>query len=785
MKILKLKLKNINSLAGENEIDFTNPVFTREGLFAITGKTGAGKTSILDAISLAFYGKPARLGPTTVGENDIMTRGETDCYAEVTFEVAGKQWKSSWKQALNKNGNLRPVERHIADHTDRIVADRITSCNAQIVEILGLTFEQFTKVILRAQGSFAAFLNADKNKKGTLLEQITGTAIYAEISGKVFEQNRLEKEKPDRILIELSAISILSEAQISQLKEEIAALEIERDQANAHLYNLEAAQRWLAEIADLEKRIHQAKESLPVLEEQVASALGEYVHTENTLNRITEERAKLEPVFNQVRELDSESSEKTKLLARIRAEIGQIQKAIEHAGKALAENKTTLENFQASLREKQQWANDNAKYEQLVTDFSTIEERHQFLLKARTNMEQIAARIDALYAQLIITKTSQESANKSFTEAQEKVNTQSNALKSKRAQLAEILDGREVIHLYDEKEKLNALQLRINRLIEIENVLSGNHNKSEKKNADENKNLEEKSVSDNLITRTKIITELQALDPDFFLPTAEDKMEVLTRTQQLNAGKLASLEELITTAMAINVEILDLQEIEIPAAQQELRSAEKLKYNIARKLKSIEAAMKEKRDLSNGSFTLLNMEKRKFIGWLKYYAVEDIHGLRNCLDAWNDNAAQISRLTNQLNSLTLEISTKDVEFINLKQSLDDRKSAAITFEKEIQQLDVERRAIFSGTSVVEEETRSRNLQERATAERDTALAALNRAKTALESQKAVIQTQEKGLGDTLQLRVTDKTMEEIHSEIREVKDIVQHIAQQIGPKHRN
>jgi hypothetical protein len=262
-------------------------------------------------------------------------------------------------------------------------------------------------------------------------------------------------------------------------------------------------------------------------------------------------------------------------------------------------------------------------------------------------------------------------------------------------------------------------------------------------------------------------------------------MEVLTRTQQLNAGKLASLEELITTAMAINVEIHDLQEIEIPAAQQELRSAEKLKYNIARKLKSIEAAMKEKRDLSNGSFTLLNMEKRKFIGWLKYYAVEDIHGLRNCLDAWNDNAAQISRLTNQLNSLTLEISTKDVEFINLKQSLDDRKSAAITFEKEIQQLDVERRAIFSGTSVVEEETRSRNLQERATAERDTALAALNRAKTALESQKAVIQTQEKGLGDTLQLRVTDKTMEEIHSEIREVKDIVQHIAQQIGPKHRN
>ncbi len=57
MKIVNLKFNNINSLSGENEIDFTDPVFTHEGLFAITGKTGSGKSSILDAISLALYGK--------------------------------------------------------------------------------------------------------------------------------------------------------------------------------------------------------------------------------------------------------------------------------------------------------------------------------------------------------------------------------------------------------------------------------------------------------------------------------------------------------------------------------------------------------------------------------------------------------------------------------------------------------------------------------------------------------------------------------------------------------
>lgn len=74
MKILKLKLKNINSLAGVHEIDFTNPAFTQDGLFAITGKTGAGKTSILDAIALALYGKTPRVAVTGT-ENPIMTKG--------------------------------------------------------------------------------------------------------------------------------------------------------------------------------------------------------------------------------------------------------------------------------------------------------------------------------------------------------------------------------------------------------------------------------------------------------------------------------------------------------------------------------------------------------------------------------------------------------------------------------------------------------------------------------------------------------------------------------------
>ena len=176
MKILKLKFKNINSLSGENEIDFTQSVFTNEGLFAITGKTGAGKSSILDAISLALYGKTPRV-EISGNENAVMTRGEKDCYSEITFEVNGKVWKSSWKQERTRTGNLKPVVRQISDSNNKIIADQLRACDTRIVEILGLTFDQFTKVILLAQGSFAAFLEANKNDKGELLEQITGTEI--------------------------------------------------------------------------------------------------------------------------------------------------------------------------------------------------------------------------------------------------------------------------------------------------------------------------------------------------------------------------------------------------------------------------------------------------------------------------------------------------------------------------------------------------------------------------------------------------------------------------------
>ena len=99
MRILQIRFKNLNSLAGEWAIDLTHPAFLSDGIFVITGPTGAGKTTILDAVCLALYGRTPRLRHVTKSENEIMTRQTGECFAEVTFETRSGTCRRRAQQA--------------------------------------------------------------------------------------------------------------------------------------------------------------------------------------------------------------------------------------------------------------------------------------------------------------------------------------------------------------------------------------------------------------------------------------------------------------------------------------------------------------------------------------------------------------------------------------------------------------------------------------------------------------------------------------------------------------
>lgn len=199
MKILRLQFKNLNSLYGEWEIDFTNKTFQNDSLFLLSGPTGAGKSTILDAICLALYGQTPRLGKITQSSNEIISKHTADCYALLHFETKGIQYYARFEQRRAKNkvdGKLQDVERSIAKDTpSNIICRKKTDINEEIIKITGMDFPRFTRSILLAQGAFDSFLKARDEEKSMLLEQITGTEIYSEISKAVFERAKQEKEK--------------------------------------------------------------------------------------------------------------------------------------------------------------------------------------------------------------------------------------------------------------------------------------------------------------------------------------------------------------------------------------------------------------------------------------------------------------------------------------------------------------------------------------------------------------------------------------------------------------
>lgn len=199
MRILKVRFKNLNSLAGEWEVDLTDDAYTADGIFAITGPTGSGKTTILDAICIALYGCTPRLKTVSKSTNEIMHRQAAECCAEVEIATGSGVYRCTWAQERahrKPDGALQTPHHEIADvFADKILTTRKREVPKRVEELTGMDYEQFTRSVMLAQGDFAAFLNASPDERSPLLEQITGTEIYSKISINVHERRRDEQAK--------------------------------------------------------------------------------------------------------------------------------------------------------------------------------------------------------------------------------------------------------------------------------------------------------------------------------------------------------------------------------------------------------------------------------------------------------------------------------------------------------------------------------------------------------------------------------------------------------------
>ncbi|MBD2715474.1 AAA family ATPase [Microvirga sp. STR05] len=404
MKILRVRFCNLNSLRGEHTVDFSLSPLADAGLFAITGATGAGKTTILDAITLALYGQVPR--HETTGPEQVMSHGTGESWAEVEFEVNGRHYRSKWGQYRARKrpeGNLQPPsmelsERQVADDGEEtwpFLETYKSKVPVRVAELSGLEYKQFLRSVLLAQGDFTRFLKAPAGERAQLLEKITDTRKYSDISRATFERAKHETQQAEQLRAGLAGVTLLSAEEVAFLEGEAQDLTRQLTAATAAQEQLREARQWHLRLQELRQKLTttrqrqqqlaaQAETLAPLrqrlaLHQQAAPFATDYAllrQTEQQLARVQQEVEQLRRQLPQLQERRA-AAETTRNAAR----------------QAHEQAKAFQETQEPKLREAEQ-LDQNIRQQE-----SQLQENRQAYDKRNTECKRIKAELAAAEAQ--------------------------------------------------------------------------------------------------------------------------------------------------------------------------------------------------------------------------------------------------------------------------------------------------------------------------------------------------------------------------------------------------
>lgn len=403
MKILAIRGKNLASLEGEFEIDFRKEPLRSAGIFAITGNTGSGKSTLLDAMCIALFNNSPRINNVTdnaditdtssqtIKEKDcrnIMRRGCADAYAEVDFAaLSGKEFRARWSVRRSRDrhdGKLQDYTYSLYNLTDSCELQGVKSeLLAKVRELIGLTFEQFTRAVLLAQGEFATFLKAPSKNKAEILEKLTGTDIYSKISIKIHEK-RKEAEAEQRMAEEkMKETCMLSDEEMAELDKEYTTLADKRKELEERIKQLIEKQKWFERKSILDRELKTAEEEM--------ARLGVAIEKSAPLTKQLKQIESIQPIrdtYNRIlicKRSIKENEEQTKQL---------YEQSIKEKAALAAAEKTVTESIARQTKTNTEWNSLQPKIKEAMRTESECKEKSRTLQDARKEAEAIAKQYD-------------------------------------------------------------------------------------------------------------------------------------------------------------------------------------------------------------------------------------------------------------------------------------------------------------------------------------------------------------------------------------------------------